>query len=430
MKKIYILALVALSLSTKAQTTYFTQNFDNPDPANLTDFTGSATNQFDAITAGTVGVSTSSASIINKQLVIARNANAGIIAARTTNFSTTATGVYQMTFDFASTSGGTAGQFHVALGTGFSTGIGVPGTADSYLQLRFNVAASGNGYTITLMNSGGTAASTSTNISGTTKTIRYVMNSIGSDISYTNHLSNTATLLNNTFDLYVDDTLVFDDLTLTAATKAPTNFKIAATAGTGRGTTTFDNFQFNSSLHVVPVKLISFDGKSENNAISLNWKTASETNSDYFEVLKLSDIQGSSTTLGTVKSTGNSSSLKNYTFRDYNPKAGVNYYQLKQVDFDGTTAPSSVIAVNNRLIENIFQLSASSNDLTYMIDAAKSGKASLEIFSLNGQKLLSKNVDLREGLNTDKITIANFENGIFIARLTLDRKVISKKFVK
>jgi len=35
-----------------------------------------------------------------------------------------------------------------------------------------------------------------------------------------------------------------------------------------------------------------------------------------------------------------------YTFNDLNPGYGINYYQLKQIDLDGTSDNSEIIAVN------------------------------------------------------------------------------------
>jgi len=95
----------------------------------------------------------------------------------------------------------------------------------------------------------------------------------------------------------------------------------------------------------LPVELVSFEANpQENGTVKLNWETASEYNSDHFAVLRSYDGQNYSP-IGTVKSAGNSSSSIKYEFIDYEPKRGVSYYRLAQVDLDGTIAYSSIKAV-------------------------------------------------------------------------------------
>ncbi|MEZ4980275.1 MAG: hypothetical protein R2769_01550 [Saprospiraceae bacterium] len=42
---------------------------------------------------------------------------------------------------------------------------------------------------------------------------------------------------------------------------------------------------------------------------------------------------------------GNSQVQKNYQFIDENPEKGLNYYRLKQMDFDGSFEYSDVVSV-------------------------------------------------------------------------------------
>jgi hypothetical protein len=50
-------------------------------------------------------------------------------------------------------------------------------------------------------------------------------------------------------------------------------------------------------------------------------------------------------TIGTVDGAGNSMSTLNYTFIDDAPLPGLSYYRLTQVDHDGTSTSSEVVAV-------------------------------------------------------------------------------------
>ncbi len=114
-----------------------------------------------------------------------------------------------------------------------------------------------------------------------------------------------------------------------------------------RGTITAQSiFLTNLSwANIVPVQLIYFKGKAENNRTQLNWATATEINSDYFNIQRSVDLK-EFVDLGKVKSAGDSKTRLEYSFLDEAPLPGVNYYRLKQMDKDGAAEYSKIIAVN------------------------------------------------------------------------------------
>lgn len=97
---------------------------------------------------------------------------------------------------------------------------------------------------------------------------------------------------------------------------------------------------------VLPVKLINFAAKKDNNRIKIEWSTASEVNSDYFLIEKAGadgifnylDKQNSSAT--------NTQSIKNYVAWDSTPANGINYYRLTQFDKDGTRSEPTFASLN------------------------------------------------------------------------------------
>ncbi|MCE6991759.1 T9SS type A sorting domain-containing protein [Dyadobacter sp. CY323] len=92
----------------------------------------------------------------------------------------------------------------------------------------------------------------------------------------------------------------------------------------------------------LPVNLVSFAAKKMENQAYLTWSTASEVNSDYFEILRSRDGREWSP-IGNVVSNGESKSLKNYNYTDVNPLSGDNLYRLKMVDRDATYAFSRIV---------------------------------------------------------------------------------------
>jgi hypothetical protein len=95
----------------------------------------------------------------------------------------------------------------------------------------------------------------------------------------------------------------------------------------------------------LPVELLSFTAKIQKEVVVLDWATASEMNSDFFEVQRSTDGL-TYTELGRVSAAGNSNVLVRYSFNDNQPVRGVNYYRLRQVDIDGTETFSPIRSVN------------------------------------------------------------------------------------
>ena len=87
-----------------------------------------------------------------------------------------------------------------------------------------------------------------------------------------------------------------------------------------------------------------FTAKPLGERVALAWATASEANSAYFEVERSQHL-GEFGRIGRIAAAGESKATRSYGLIDEKPLAGTSYYRLKQVDRDGTTAYSKVVAV-------------------------------------------------------------------------------------
>ena len=97
----------------------------------------------------------------------------------------------------------------------------------------------------------------------------------------------------------------------------------------------------------LPVEMMSFNLKKiSNQEVQLNWQTASEINNDYFSVERSQDPSGDKwQPIGKLNGYGNSSERQAYTFTDYEPYLGINYYRLVQYDFDGRNTKTEALSV-------------------------------------------------------------------------------------
>ncbi|EJF11150.1 SGNH/GDSL hydrolase family protein [Pontibacter sp. BAB1700] len=101
----------------------------------------------------------------------------------------------------------------------------------------------------------------------------------------------------------------------------------------------------NEIIIPLPVELHSFKGKPTQSGVQLDWETASEQDNAYFEVQR-SQTATEFAVIGRVEGSGTTSLPQSYTFQDTEAGNGVNYYRLRQVDFDGTDNFSPVLAVS------------------------------------------------------------------------------------
>jgi hypothetical protein len=97
----------------------------------------------------------------------------------------------------------------------------------------------------------------------------------------------------------------------------------------------------------LPVTLLEFNGHAHDNCNHLNWSTASEANSDYFEIEHSLDAN-QWTSVDKVSAAGNSNMTLGYSLIHESPKNAINYYRLVQYDWDGVFEIFGPISIDNR----------------------------------------------------------------------------------
>lgn len=109
----------------------------------------------------------------------------------------------------------------------------------------------------------------------------------------------------------------------------------------------FDPCLINNFLvpNTLPVEFSYFEVKASDFGAVLNWETVLELNNDRFEIEKSQDGVIFSN-IGSVEGAGNSYGKTSYSFTDTDPQEGVNYYRLKQIDYDGQFEYSELKSVN------------------------------------------------------------------------------------
>lgn len=212
------------------------------------------------------------------------------------------------------------------------------------------------------------------------------------------------------------------------------------TGGSGGGikisATTSNAYSFSGTAIILPVNLVSFTGKEESGQSVLNWSTAQEQNSDYFEIDRSAQENGGYTSIGKVGAAHNSSQLTNYTFTDASPASGINYYRLKMADLDGKFVYSGVVVLNyNSNSQNLISVYPNPAHESFQLQFKnmQPGKYEMSLLSQAGQVVLTRSIQVSDPVNhQETVTLPTLASGTYVVRIVdqSSKTYISKLLVK
>jgi len=198
--------------------------------------------------------------------------------------------------------------------------------------------------------------------------------------------------------------------------------------GYGTGTLLLSNGEL-VPQNTLPVSLTSFTGKKQNTGILLNWSTASESNNQRFDILR-SGADKNFQKIGEVVGNVNSSTANYYSFIDKNPFSGVNYYTLKQVDFDGKSQEYGPIAVTSDLNNHSLEIYSNSNqsEITVFVSSTTANPVEINVYDLSGRSMLKQTVSLQSGFNKLSLEASKLSKGVFLLKIDSNEGTLVKKF--
>jgi hypothetical protein len=188
------------------------------------------------------------------------------------------------------------------------------------------------------------------------------------------------------------------------------------------------------SSDIVPVELTSFTANVEQNSVSLNWQTATETNNSGFEVQRTSplpspyegegDETGSSWSIvGFVPGFGTTTEPKSYSFVDENLSSGKYQYRLKQIDFDGRFEYSKTVEVEISapteftLEQNYPNPFNPSTTISFSIP--EKSFVTLKVYDMLGREVAELvNEELETGNFEKTFDASSLSSGVYIYRIT------------
>lgn len=180
-----------------------------------------------------------------------------------------------------------------------------------------------------------------------------------------------------------------------------------------------------STIGVVPVEFSSFTAKGMTDYNLLSWSTASEVNNDFFMVQHSLDGQNFED-LKYIQGNGTSSTEQYYRYEHSTPAQSINYYRLKQVDYDGTTDYSDVVSVriNNESDFEIDVYPTVFNDIVNISSTSEVLGGEVIIYTLSGQQVY--NTTLIE----EQVNLSSLNAGTYIIQFKVGNIVSNHRLIK
>jgi hypothetical protein len=173
-----------------------------------------------------------------------------------------------------------------------------------------------------------------------------------------------------------------------------------------------DNFKIvKTNASTLPVNFEDISAQRQGDAILVKWKAQIDANFEQYEVQRsangLDFVTISSSKDGTLS-----------TYTDHTPLKGFNYYRIKATDKDNSYRLSKTVVV---IFEEAIQLSVYPNPARdkVNIDIVQTGVARVyvEVSTLAGQAVYTKELPVRQGSITVQINTTNWPNQLYVVKL-------------
>ncbi len=239
-----------------------------------------------------------------------------------------------------------------------------------------------------------------TNLQGATKIISILPGTQASDTTWTYHLLTDSTQYGE--------------------------YSVSSFSGGGGGGTG-NNFS-------LPITYLNFTAQATHDGNLLQWQTATEINSAYFNIQRSTDGVRF-TNIAQVNAAGNSSTVQSYQYTDaltgLNPEPPALFYRLQEADKDGDVTYSKIITLDNNSTPQV-TVSIFPNPVHEVLNVQLqgiTGAASIIITDASGKTLQTQQLNAVDG-STITINSQALTAGVYFVQVLHGKQSITQKFVK
>ena len=175
---------------------------------------------------------------------------------------------------------------------------------------------------------------------------------------------------------------------------------------------------------VLPVMFSQIRATQVGDKVEVLWSTASEVNNEYFAVERSADGVNFSE-IGRHPGFGNSDRFISYSLMDEDPEMGVNFYRIRQVDYNGASSHSGVQQVNF-LVDHQLELQVfpnpvqSGEELTANFLMPYDGFARIQLIDPYGNTVVEQKTDVTEGPVRLTIPTTDVASGMYFLKVNTE----------
>ncbi|MCO6489485.1 MAG: T9SS type A sorting domain-containing protein [Phaeodactylibacter sp.] len=180
---------------------------------------------------------------------------------------------------------------------------------------------------------------------------------------------------------------------------------------------------------VLPVELAQFAASFDEGQVGLAWQTATERDNAGFDIQRSADGR-SWQTLAFLPGHGTTQQERSYSYTDGRPLSGINYYRLKQIDYDGQFEYSRIVSVTvNGKNDGIhFYPNPAEGSVTLAFEASHSGDAVLILYNAVGQAAMVRRLSLEPGAFQTDIELDGLPGGMYLVEMRAGRAQWAGRF--
>lgn len=228
-----------------------------------------------------------------------------------------------------------------------------------------------------------------------------------------------------------------NNLTFTAGTDGCVNIEIYETyndynnakdADITAGTLTFTGCPAGLPL---PIELVDFVAKTEDDHNLIQWSTASELNSAWHILERSVAGKDDWQEVGRLAGAGTTNDDQHYNLKDYELFPRV-YYRLREIAFDGQEQISSIIAVERN--SQAFRLvsiapNPGNGQFQLQLDMPEPGLVLMSVYDQLGRQVMKEERTLDKGLHHQALNLNSLSDGRYAIVLQKDYETIVESLI-
>jgi uncharacterized protein len=193
--------------------------------------------------------------------------------------------------------------------------------------------------------------------------------------------------------------------------------------------------EFLNNTNALGVEWTLFEAYEKEKTVYLNWKTANEYQSNYFQIER-KNHSNNWETIGKISANGTTNEPNNYIFVDKTPQLGENYYRIVEVSTDGKSKNSLIRMINFSQLSNLISPVFSPNPSSDFVkctwindDFPEDSPLVFQLLNEEGKVVLSQKTTLNsfEGFSIKELPTGNYWVLLQCTALKFAVKMIEKR---